>query len=55
MNDKTREVMFSTGAEEWETPDSFFKWADSFFPFQAGCLRVTKENTKCERFFHSDT
>ncbi len=43
-------VMFSSGSEEWETPQDLFDYLDGQFHFTLDAA-ATESNAKCERFF----
>src|SRR5574344_258550 len=42
--------MFSSGTDEWSTPNDFFEKLDKEFHFTLDVC-ATKENAKCRRFF----
>jgi len=44
------DLMFSTGAEEWETPPELFKWLDDYFHFTLDVC-ASEKNTKCKDFY----
>lgn len=44
------EVIFSSGNDEWETPEEFFQGLDKEFHFDLDAC-ATNENHKCEKYF----
>lgn len=50
MSRFNRDVMFSTGWDEWETPEEVFDYFNDRFHFTLDVC-ATHENTKCERYF----
>lgn len=46
----TRELMFSSRSNEWETPEEIFRMLDREFGFNLDPC-ATKENAKCETFY----
>lgn len=50
MNKHTQQVVFSTGADEWATPDALFEELDAEFNFTIDAA-ADKDNHKCARWF----
>ena len=50
MSRFNRDVMFSTGFDEWETPEEVFDYFNDMFHFTLDVC-ATPENAKCERYF----
>ena len=50
MSRFNRDVMFSTGFDEWETPKEIFDYFNDRFYFTLDVC-ATPENAKCERYF----
>lgn len=50
MNDSTRNLMFSSATDEWETPQAFFDQLHAEFSFTLDAC-ATPDNAKCGRFF----
>jgi site-specific DNA-methyltransferase (adenine-specific) len=53
MDNKTTELMFSSGRLNWSTPQDFFDKLDGELgPFTLDAC-ASKENTKCEKYYSS--
>lgn len=51
---KGRDVLFSTGKDDWQTPEWLFKAASRFYgPFTLD-LAASYDNTLCERFYSEE-
>ena len=50
MNDATRNVLFSSKTDTWETPQWFFEDLNREFCFKTDVCALP-ENAKCERYF----
>lgn len=50
MNAKTRHVVFSSGKDDWETPDDLFRALDEEFHFQVD-VAANRANHKCAVWF----
>ena len=48
-----KDVMFSTGKDDWETPEDFFRPLDREFGFTLDAC-ANPQNAKCKRYYTED-